>query len=332
MSSVFTAFMYKLLLAFISFTTLFGGVIAPPATDDPIKSLDADNVKLTVALWGDPQLSDYKADRHQYTKNASLDLANASEQIDALVMVGDITENGKGAEYQLILDYIAVAEDKIDNHIFSVGNHDVRLRAYSQVVDTFSEFCLAANDKLDINALAYKEGKLSYSYEVNGYSFVVLNTDKSVFEESYFSDECLAWFDGELANATKDGKPVFVILHQPLKETHQIWNSWNSAIPNAGTVGKQGDEIQAILNKYNNVFLITGHLHMGFDSEWSIHQIDNFWGVNVPGIGPNNTDGDYNGPGLSYMMEVYEDQVIFRARDFNLGKYVPEYDVAIDIE
>lgn len=329
MSSVFTAFMYKLLLWFISFTSIFG-VLPEPSTDDVIKVNESAN--MTAVLWGDPQVSDYMADRHQYTKNASIDLSNAEGTFDAFVLAGDIAENGKGAEYQLVLDYISVAKDKIDNHIFAVGNHDVRLRAYSQVVDTFSEFCLAADEKLDLQSLVYKEGKLSYSYEVNGYTFVVLNTDKSVFEESYFSDECLAWFDGELAEATAEGKPVFVILHQPLKQTHQVWQSWNSPSDNAGTVGEQSDALQDIMNKYNNVFLITGHLHMGFDKEWSVHQIGNFWGVNLPGIGPNNADGDYNESGTGYIMEVYDDRVVFVARDFNLGKYLPEYNVTIELK
>ncbi|MBE6716838.1 MAG: hypothetical protein E7573_07960 [Ruminococcaceae bacterium] len=330
MSSVFTAFMYKLLVWFISFTSLFG-VIAAPATDDPIKSLDADNVKMTAALWGDPQVADYMADRHQYTKNAALDIANAAEDIDALVMAGDITENGKGAEYQLVLDYLSVI-DNVEHNIYTVGNHDVRLRIYSQVVNTFSEFCLAADEKLDLAALAYKDGKLSYSYEVNGYTFVVLGTDKTVFEESYFSDECLAWFDGELKKATEDGKPVFVVLHQPLKNTHNVQTAWNSPNDNAGTVGAQSDALLETMNKYNNVFLITGHLHMGFSKEWSIHQIGNFTGINLPGIGPDNADGEYNESGTGYMMEVYDSKVVFRARDFAAGKYLPEFDVTVNLK
>ncbi len=329
MSSVFTAFMYQLLLWFISFTTLFGATIPGPSVDEPIVVNDEAN--MTVVLWGDPQLSDYDAKRHQYTRNAALDLANANGTFDALVIAGDIAENGKGAEYQLVLDYLAAA-DNVDNHIIAVGNHDVRLRAYSQVVSTFKEFSASANEKFDENAKFYADGKISYTYEVNGYTFIVLNTDKSVFEESYFSDECLTWFDGELAKATVDGKPVFVVLHQPLKETHQVWDAWNSPDDNAGTVGAQSDALQATMNKYDNVFLITGHLHMGFDPEWSIHAIDNFTGVNLPGIGPNNADGDYNESGTGYIMEVYDNKVVFVARDFNLGKYLPEHNVTIDLK
>lgn len=330
MSSALTAFMYKLLLWFISFASLFGGVLDVPATDDPI--VFNEEAQMTVALWGDPQVSDYMADRHQFTKNASLDLANAQGTFDALVIAGDIAENGKGAEYQLVLDYLSVADEKIDNHIMAVGNHDVRLRAYSQVVSTFTEFCNASNSKFAENAKYMKDGKLSYTYEVNGYTFIVLNTDKSVFEESYFADESIAWLDGELAKATAEGKPVFVILHQPLKNTHNVQNAWNSPDDKAGTVGKQSDALYNTMNKYNNVFLITGHLHMGFSHEWSIHSIGNICGVNLPGIGPNNADGDYyNESGTGYIMEVYKDKVVFVARDFNLGKYIPEYNVTIDL-
>lgn len=330
MTSAFTAFMYKLLLWFISFTSLFGGVLAAPSTDDPI--VVNDDANMTVVLWGDPQVSDYMADRHQYTKNASIDLSNAQGTFDALVVAGDIAENGKGAEYQLTLDYLEVAEDKIDNHIMAVGNHDVRMKIYSSTVKTFDEFCNAANDTFADNAKFYADGKLSYTYDVNGYTFIVLNTDRTEFEESYFSDECLAWFDVELQKATAEGKPVFVVLHQPLKDTHQVQIAWNSPDDNAGTVGAQSDALQATMNKYNNVFLITGHLHMGFSKEWSIHAIDNFTGVNLPGIGPNNADGDYNESGTGYIMEVYNDKVVFVARDFNLGKYLPEYNVTIELD
>ena len=337
MSSVFTAFMYKLLTMFISFTMLFGAGIPEPGTDEPIKVNEA--AEMSVVLWGDPQLADYMADRHQYTKNAALDLANTEGTFDALVLAGDIAENGKGAEYQLVLDYLSVADDKIDHHISAVGNHDVRLRAYSQVVSTFKEFCYATNDSFADKAEFYKDGKLSYTYEVNGYTFIVLNTDKSVFEESYFSDECLAWFDAELAEATADGKPVFVILHQPLKKTHQVWESWNSPSDNAGTVGAQSEALQATMEKYDNVFLITGHLHMGFSHEWSIHKTGKYEGnegnvtlINLPGIGPKNADGEYNGSGTGYIMEVYENRVEFIARDFNLGKYLPEFNETVYFE
>lgn len=326
MSSVITAFWYKLLTWFIAFTALFGATLPAPSTDEPIKVNE--DAEMTVVLWGDPQLSDYDAKRHQYTKNAAIDLSNAEGTFDALVMAGDIAENGKGAEYQLVLEYLSVAEN-VDHHITAVGNHDVRLRAYSQVVGTFKEFTGVLNADFADNAKYYAEDKLSYTYEVNGYTFIVLNTDKSVFEESYFSDACLAWFDGELAKATAEGKPVFVILHQPLKETHQVWESWNSPDNNAGTVGDQSDALQATMNKYNNVFLITGHLHMGFSKEWSIHEIDNFTGVNLPGIGPKNADGEYNESGTGYIMEVYEDRVEFIARNFNLGKYVPEHNETV---
>ena len=336
MSSLFTAFWYKLLTWFIAFTALFGATLPGPSTDEPIKVNEA--AEMTVVLWGDPQLSDYDATRHQYTKNAALDLANSEGTFDALVIAGDIAENGKGAEYQLVLEYLAAAEN-VENHLMAVGNHDVRLRAYSQVVGTFKEFSNGANESFAEKAEFYAEDKLSYTYEVNGYTFIVLNTDKSVFEEAYFSDVCLTWFDGELAKATADGKPVFVVLHQPLKNTHQVWDSWNSPDDNAGTVGAQSDALQATMEKYNNVFLITGHLHMGFSKDWSIHKTGKAEGkegnvtlVNLPGIGPKNADGEYNESGTGYIMEVYEDRVEFIARDFNLGKYMVEHNETVKLK
>jgi hypothetical protein len=152
---------------FISFTMLFGVGIPEPGTEEPIKVDESS--EMSVVLWGDPQLADYMADRHQYTKNAALDLANAEGTFDALVLAGDIAENGKGAEYQLVLNYLSVADDKIDNHISAVGNHDVRLRAYSQVVSTFKEFCNATNDNFADKAEFYNaNGQLIATLTADG--------------------------------------------------------------------------------------------------------------------------------------------------------------------
>ena len=169
-----------------------------------------------------------------------------------------------------------------------------------------------------------------YSTEINGYTFIVMASESSVMEEADISVEQLKWVDETITEATSTGKPVFVILHQPLKETHQVWQAWNSPDDNAGTVGDQSDALYDIMNKYNNVFLVTGHLHMGFSKEWTVPPIGNFWGINLPGIGPNNADGEYNESGTGYIMEVYDDRVEFIARDFNLGKYITEHNFTIE--
>lgn len=316
---------YKLFTLFLSLYYMITPYAAP-ATTNAIKVLNERNVKLSFVTWGDPQVSNYMFDREPRFRAATEDVANSKSDLDAILIVGDIAENGLKEEYKIVSDHLKGTN--VDNYIMAVGNHDVRLRAYKQVVKRFTGF------QNELNAAAESDlviDKLNYTYEINGYTFVVMGTDKSVFEESYISDAQLTWLDTTLKEKAVKGKPVFVVLHQPLKKTHGLPVTWgNGTNENAGHVGDQSDELYEIMNKYKNIILITGHLHTGF-GQYSYEKIGNIHGVNVPSTTIVNKDGDYNEPATGYITEVYSNKVVFRARDFAKGVYVPEYDIEIKL-
>ena len=316
----------KLFALFLSIYYMITPYVAP-STAEPIKVLDEQSVELTFVAWGDSQISNYMFDREPRLRAAAEDLANASSNLDALLVVGDIAENGLECEYEVVSDHFKTAD--IDNYLMVVGNHDIRLRSYKQVVNRFTSF----QNELNKNAGSeLAVDKLNYSYEINGYTFIVLGNDKPVFEENYFSEEQLTWLDETLKAKAVDGKPVFVAVHQPLALTHGLPTTWgNGTNEKAGHVGEQSDVLYEIMNKYSNVILITGHLHTGL-GQYSYEKIGNIHGVNVPSTTIVNKDGGYNEPATGYVTEVYSDKVIFRARDFGKGVYVPEYDIEIALE
>ncbi len=315
MNTLFARLMYKLLVLFTSFSVLTCGGITP-CTDDPIKSLDSDSVRLTAVYWGDTQVSDYMPERQKNVLAACEDLNNASQRTDALIIAGDIAENGKAAEYMLVLDDLKTV-DTVDHFIPATGNHDIRLRLFGQTVKNFSEFVNTLEPELELD-------KLYYSYDVNGYRFIVLGSTRTVFEEACIDETELMWLDSQLASV-EEGKPTFVIVHQPLKLTHNLPDAWNSSFDFAGSIGDQSDNVAEILNKYDNVFLLTGHLHSGL-GENNFEQIGNFVSVNVPSLGIVSKDGGYEAAGTGYMIEVYDNSVLFRARNFAGGMYLPEFD------
>ena len=309
--------------------------LVSPSTDDVITALDEDAVKLTFAAMADPQISNYMLTREPAFRAAGDDLANAKTPIDALVIAGDVTENALECEYD------AVTEDIIDtnvkNFIIATGNHDIRLRCYSQASNRFINFHNNLNKSVNSDLTI---DELHYSYDINGYTFIVLGSDRTEFEEVYLNKQQLIWFDKTLEAKTKDGKPVFVVVHQSFKNTHGLPDTWNSPIDAAGTMGEQNDEVRAIFNKYDNVIMLSGHLHTGF-GKYTYERIDNFDSINLPSVGIENKDGGfvgeapeeaYNDAGVGYMVEVYDDEVIFRARDFAKGKYLPKYDITIEID
>ncbi len=298
-----------------------GGVVAP-STDDVIKAAKPD-AKLVFATVADPQVSNYMFGRYQAFQEACMDLRNA-ERLDAVVTVGDLAENGLAEEYALAYDELSPIDARF---IMATGNHDIRLRLYKQSLNTFSYFAntLNGDDSMDC---------FHFSERINGYKVIVLGSDRTEFEEAYLSDAQLEWMNDEVK--AENGKPVFVILHQPLKATHNVEVAWNSPIEGGGTVGAQSIAIKSILSKYDNVFLISGHLHSGFGPD-SYNNVDGIHSINLPSLTIENKDGTYNNAGTGYIMEVYEDEVIFRARDFAQGLWVAEatgdssYDLVIPV-
>lgn len=296
-----------------------------PSTSEPIDTL-SDNVKLTAVMWADPQISNYLLERMPIIKAAGEDVKNSSVKIDALLVAGDIAENGLQCEFDEV--YNAIKDTSVSHYIMATGNHDVRLRLYKQSIARFCDFTNALNEN---SGSDLRIDDAHYSYEVNGYTFVVMGTDRTEFEEAYIDDEQLEWLDDTLAEKSGKGKPVFVVLHQLLKGTHGLPLTWgNGTNKNGGIVGEQSDAIYEILNKYEDIILISGHNHTGL-GQYTYERIGNIYSVNLPSVTINNKDGDYNGPGIGFMMEVYSKKVVFRARDFDDGKYLPDYDITINL-
>lgn len=315
----------------LSILTLFGGVVTP-STNQILKNIAPDTV-LDFVLTGDTQVCDYLPEREANLISFSEDMMNSDIDLDAFLIVGDIAENGMQQEYDRITSHIA--DYNVDNFIMCTGNHDIRLRDFEQSKERFLNFMNSLNDEENAKDNVY------FKYEVNGYTFLSIASDEMRFEEAHFSDAQLQWLNIELKEATKTGKPVFVLCHQSLAESHGLPNTWGSAnstpedttLPTyerkndydfTGSIGEQSNEIYDIISKYKNVFFLTGHLHTGFGkyTYQTISEENNVQGVNVPSVGIDNKDGVYNNPGTGLFVEVTEKQVIFYARDFRNGKFV----------
>lgn len=290
-----------------------------PSTDEPVKPVDSENAKLVFAAVADPQVSNYILKRIPFFDAAAEDIKNSAYPLDAILMAGDIAENGLAIEYQYVYEKLSGIDTQ---YIIAEGNHDIRLRLYKQSLNRFSNFTNALNNNSEMTSF-------HYSKVVNGYKFIVLGSDRTEFEENYLSKEQLAWLENELAG--ENGKPTFVICHQPLKNTHGLPITWNSPFDSKGTVGKQSDKLKAILEKYSNAIFITGHLHTGF-GEYTYEKLGKTEMINLPSLCINNDYGDYNNPGIGCIVEVYENEILFRARDFAKGKWLPEYDHTITLK
>ncbi len=327
----FSDALYELMSIIMSIMMALG-MIGTPATDDTLKNIDPNTV-LDFVVTGDPQVSNYMPAREANLNSFSQDMLNSEIELDAFIIAGDIAENGFADEFARVYDNINGFNTK--NFIMAAGNHDIRLREYEQSKSRFLGFMN------DLNKGENVQSELHYKYEVEGYTFLVMGSDESAFEEAFISDAQLQWLNIELKEATKTGRPVFVICHYPLAESHGLPGTWGSSnsddvygkLPTyvaptdpdmTGSIGDQTNEVYEIINDYKNVFFITGHLHTGFgkNTYQTIDEANNVQGINVPSVGIDNKDGSYNNPGTGLFVEVTPTQVIFYARDFAEGKFL----------
>lgn len=315
----------------LSLVMLFGGVTTP-ATNDLLRNISPDTV-MDFVLTGDTQVCDYMPEREASLISLSEDIMNSDMELDAFLIVGDIAENGMQEEFDRVFSHINAFNT--DNFIMVTGNHDIRLREYEQCKTRFLEFMNSLNGEEN------QQNDIYFKYMVKGYTFLVMGSEEARFEDAFISDAQLQWLNIELKEATKTGKPVFVLCHYPLAESHGLPNTWGSAnsddvygnLPTyvqpedpdyTGSVGDQSKEIYDIISAYENVFFITGHLHTGFgkNTYQTINEENNVIGVNVPSVGIDNKDGVYNNPGTGLLVEVTDSQVIFYARDFANGYFL----------
>lgn len=288
------------------------GVYTAPQTTDPIIT-EGEQPLLRVALLADSQIW-ANSDRHWTFKAACEDIENNANALDAVVLAGDLTESGDDPTNQIVIDLLANLS--VNKKLIASGNHDVRL-GFSHTMNRFIS---------DVNTLGsadYTVEKPYYKTEINGYTFVVLGSEKQRLEKAYISDEQLRFLDAALAAGTQGGKPAFVICHQPLAETHGLPDIWRT-----GDLGEQSDAIKAILEKYENVFFLSGHTHSGF-GQYTYDALEKTQLINIPPVG-KKASREYEPAGQGMVLSVYEDRVEIQSRNFAEGTWLHEVNPDFD--
>ena len=85
----------------------------------------------------------------------------------------DIAENGMQEEYDRITGHISGWN--VANYIMCTGNHDIRLRDFEQSKSRFLNFMNGLNSEENAKDNVY------FKYEVNGYTFLSIASDKMEF-------------------------------------------------------------------------------------------------------------------------------------------------------
>ena len=247
---------------------------------------------------------------------------------DAIVHVGDITNYGDEASVKYFYDIMRDSCD-VENWVVATGNHEIGHPEEFTNEEARQNFIKYHNEYTDQGIEnAY------YSMDVEGYTFIVLcDQSEDNWDSCDIYEDQIAFLDSELARGTAEGKPVFVVCHVPVEGANG-----QDIIYEDGGLDEYSDIVKSTLEKYENVFFISGHVHTGINGYISKELFDvscvetenGVTYVNLPTYGIVNRYGiPWNGMG--FQMEVYEDEVIFRARKFNTSRWYGFYEFEIPL-
>lgn len=289
--------MQKFLLPFKKTLAMFFGLffvlMTAGQTVKPIEPLDKNNIKLNVAIMSDVHMEGNVVEKFSFIPKCMNSLNGGKDYIDALALVGDNVMCAQDIENMFFYGVMNNV-NPIRPYFPAVGNHDV-----GNDDPDFGTY-----EELRERTLGYMQSfvdesitELYYSKVVNGYHLIFLGPDTAECHTRNFSDKQLDWFEAQLDEAAESGKPIFVFNHHPFYSVGQGFSRYIS-----------------LLNKYDNIFVIIGHMH--YYTDYDI----------VPGdkgtpqiLIPSLWDNDEQG--LGYQMEVYENQVNFRGYNYYKGSF-----------
>ncbi len=314
-------------MTFLSlFTSVFFGDYA--ANTEP---LDPKSCNLNFAAISDIHMKD-DGFRPLMLGFGLYDMENSDKTLDLLVAAGDLTDHGYEEEWTA-LEKAFSQYNPAKEIILAQGNHDTWTE--DKGYNLAREYFIKYNE----NITGRKTENEYYSAEVNGYTFIVLasETDRTA---AYISDAQLAWLEAEMEKASQDGLPIFVVSHWPINQSHGLPETWGDEDmePDDGGLGDQSDAVEAILKKYKNVFMITGHIHSGFSNDRqqetngyvSVESDGSFHSINLPSYMYMTIRGRIaNGTGFQF--EVYDDRVEIRARSYSAGVWYTDYNSSIPL-
>lgn len=268
-----------------------------------------------------------------------------------LVIAGDLTGSGRADEYEEFFRLtLENAPTEPENLLLLLGNHDARGPEVSLWNRLPSQPCPGWEEtreryiSLSGKSLPPKEERcgLCFKKELGGYTFLMLNTEKGLKDAPYFGPEQLDFLEDTMRSCWEADpeKPVFLICHQALNNTH-----WRSNVldgfdglsnePGTGPAGKPkeyswhaDEKVKEIMTRYPCGVFLSGHIHNQFGvAELQLRPYGAL--LDLPSFGQPELGCPEMGTGFE--VELFADKVLFRARNFAEGRWMPQYDLTLPL-
>ncbi|WP_322922468.1 metallophosphoesterase family protein [Paenibacillus campi] len=286
------------------------------------------------------------------------DISKHGQDSLGIMHVGDMTDHGLPAEYAELQRIVALYGQHLPPIYGTTGNHDVGDLGWKQgewmeqldgllsldgqsLRTLWAHYAEAATDldtmpsvtalpeavhKLWLHRLgSFNEATATegayYQQRLGGYVFIFLGTERPLAKDCHLSSMQLQWLRQRLEAATtaSPGKPIFVFLHQPLKDTVA------GSLAEQGWFGVEQDgELKKLLLRYPQVMLFSGHTHWQLNSPHTMHQsAGGAVMFNAASVAYLWTDADeYLEGSQGYYIDIYSAHIVVRGRDFASARWL----------
>ena len=274
--------------------------------------LDEESCETCITVFSDCHIEGNNFKRFSAFGRMLLDAQNNSFGNDVGVFLGDNTMNGQEIEsiffYGLIKNF-----GFADNYVNVMGNHDIGNGEGDYEI--LSRRFYGYSDEF----LGIKTDKPYYYRVINGVYFIVLGEEQLSVDENEMSDEQYEFLKETLDMAKADNAVTFICCHHP------VFN----------IIPTENNDLFDIIPQYKNVFFVSGHTHLEIDEDWTFLEYEGIKMLNLPRSTENadtgNVEGSYN-CGIGMQIEVYEDEVVARVRDYYTGLWIDGFEMHYPIE
>ena len=268
--------------------------------------------RLNFTVLSDVHMEGNNFARYRVFAHALQNVTKNESGNDAVVFLGDNTMNGQNIENILFHGTVGRLL-KNETVLTVIGNHDIG--------NGEGDYEALMNRWYDYTAAAFgRELTTPYYYEViEGYYFILIAMESQEVYEMYLSDAQYDWLAGVLAQAAQSGKPAFVFCHYPADDAVDMNGDYDSRLC----------DMLSAYNETNDLFYFCGHTHMPLYLFWSFHTSNGFAETYLPRLtelgGEDDRDVIAN-TGVGVTVEVYENEILIRGRDFYRGEWRTEED------
>lgn len=257
------------------------------------------------------------SDTHIGSKTSELDLKNAlqfiegNQDIEFTTICGDLSLGGTVDNLNL---YKSIVAENTTKPVYAIsGNHE-----------TNAPFAPLAMDSLK----PYTGQDLYYSFTKNNDVYIMLGM-YDVHKGYEFAEGELQWLYEVLEQ--NRNKRCFLFLH--LYPRDGSGDAVDLDLEGDMLNNTQGQVFYSLLSHYNNVLYFHGHSHEKFNMQLknTMNNYDDIFGchsIHIPSLAypkklvNGKLVADYDAS-EGYIVDVYENGVVLKGRDFVLGKYLP---------